>query len=52
MTSTKKGNKDHFGMKAHVGVDADSGWVDTVAITTAKVTDGAMTDALLHGEEA
>src|SRR5512137_1722768 len=51
MTSTKKGNNYHFGMKAHIGVDADSGLVHTVAITTAKVTDGAMTDALLHGDE-
>lgn len=25
MTSTKKGNNYHFGMKAHIGVDADSG---------------------------
>ena len=51
MTSTKKGNNYHFGMKAHIGVDADSGLVHTVAISTAKVADGAMTDALLHGEE-
>jgi IS5 family transposase len=41
MTSTKKGNNYHVGMKAHIGVDAASGWVYTVAITTAKVTDGA-----------
>ena len=51
MTSTKKGNNYHFGMKAHIGVDADSGLVHTMAITTAKVTDGAMTDALLRGDE-
>lgn len=51
MSSTKKGNNYHFGMKAHLGVDADSGLVHTVEITTAKVADGAMTDALLHGEE-
>jgi IS5 family transposase len=29
MSSTKKGNNDHFGMKAHIGVDADSGLVHT-----------------------
>ncbi len=26
MHQTKKGNQWHFGMKAHIGVDADSGW--------------------------
>jgi len=26
MTQTKKGNQWHFGMKAHIGVDADSGF--------------------------
>lgn len=51
MTSTKKGNNYHFGMKAHIGVDADSGLVHTLAVTTAKVTDGRLTEALLHGEE-
>lgn len=51
MTSTKKGNNYHFGLKAHIGVDAASGLVHTVGITTAKVTDGSMTDALLHGDE-
>jgi IS5 family transposase len=29
MHQTKKGNQWHFGMKAHVGVDADSGLVQT-----------------------
>lgn len=52
MSSTKKGNNYHFGMKAHIGVDADSGLVHTLAVTTAKVPDGVMTDALLHGEES
>jgi IS5 family transposase len=51
MSSTKKGNNYHFGMKAHIGVDAESGLVHTVEITTAKVSDGTMTDALLHGDE-
>ncbi len=52
MTSTKKGNNYHFGLKAHIGVDAGSGLVHTLEVTTAKVADGSMTDALLHGEEA
>ncbi|MEC4746990.1 IS5 family transposase [Methylomicrobium sp. Wu6] len=51
MSSTKKGNNYHFGMKAHIGVDAESGLVHTLEVTTAKVADGVMTDALLHGEE-
>ena len=36
MSSTKKGNKWHFGMKVHVGVDAKSGLTHTVEVTTAK----------------
>lgn len=51
MSSTKKGNSYRFGLKAHIGVNVDSGLVHTVAITTAKVADGSMTDALVHGEE-
>lgn len=38
-------------MKAHIGVDADSGLVHTLEVTTAKVADGSMTETLLHGEE-
>jgi IS5 family transposase len=51
MTSTKKGNVWHFGMKAHVGVDAKSGLVHTVASSTAKVHDKAKMNELFHGEE-
>jgi IS5 family transposase len=51
MSSTKKGNNYHFGMKAHIGVDAESGLVHTLEVTTAKVADSVMTDALLHGGE-
>jgi transposase, IS5 family len=51
MTSTKKGSNYHFGMKAHIGVDAQSGLVHTLAVTTAKVTDGEMLGALVHGDE-
>ncbi len=52
MTQTKKGNQWHFGMKAHIGVDADSGLIHTVECTTAKVADIAMMEKCLHGEEA
>ena len=51
MHQTKKGNAWHFGMKAHVGVDAGSGLVHTVVGTAANVADVAQSHALLHGEE-
>ena len=43
----KKGNQYHFGIKAHVGVDADSGIVHSVAVTGANVADIAMADDLI-----
>lgn len=52
MSSTKKGNDWYFGMKAHVGVDAQSGTVHSMETTTAKVHDSQVWDVLLHGEEA
>jgi IS5 family transposase len=51
MHQTKKGNEWHFGMKAHVGVDADSGLVHTVIGTAANVADIACAAQVLHGEE-
>ena len=51
MHQTKKGNQWHFGMKAHIGVDAASGLVHTVTGAAADVADIAQTHALLHGEE-
>jgi transposase, IS5 family len=51
MHQTKKGNQWHFGMKAHIGADAQSGLVHTVSGTAANVADIAQTHALLHGEE-
>lgn len=39
MHQTKKGNQWHFGMKAHIGVDADSGLVHTVIGTAANGND-------------
>src|SRR5690606_33171223 len=51
MHQTKKGNQWHFGMKAHIGVDADSGLVDTVVGTAANVNDVTQAHALVHGEE-
>ena len=51
MHQTKKGNQWHFGMKAHIGVDAQSGLVHTVVGTAANVSDINVAGALLHGEE-
>jgi IS5 family transposase len=49
--SSKKGNKWHFGMKAQIDVDADSGLVHTVRDTSGHVADVAEANSLLHGEE-
>lgn len=51
MHQAKKGNQWHFGMKAHVGVDAESGLVHTVIGTAANVNDVTQAQGLLHGEE-
>jgi len=51
MHQTKKGNQWHFGMKAHIGVDADSGLVHTVIGTAAHVSDVTQGHSLLHGQE-
>ncbi|GAB3383141.1 IS5 family transposase [Azotobacter armeniacus] len=51
MHSTKKGNQYYFGMKAHIGVDAESGLVHHVVGTAANVADVTQVDRLLHGEE-
>jgi len=51
MKSTQKGNNWYFGMKAHIGVDAQSGLVHSRAGTAANVNDLNMAGALLHGQE-
>jgi transposase, IS5 family len=51
MKPTRKGNNWYFGMKAHIGVDAQPGLVHTVAGTAANVNDLNMAGALLHGAE-
>jgi IS5 family transposase len=51
MHQTKKGNQWHFGMKAHIGVNADSGLVHTVIGTAANVNDVTQASGLLHGQE-
>jgi IS5 family transposase len=39
MHQTKKGNQWYFGMKAHIGVDAGTGYVHSVSATAANVHD-------------
>ena len=55
-SSTKNQKKErnpeaHFGYKAHIGVDSESGLVHTVQITAANVHDVCVTADLLTGEE-
>ena len=52
MHSSKKGNQWYFGMKAHIGADADSGLVHTVRGTSGHVSDIAEANTLLHGQES
>jgi len=51
MHQTRKGNQWYFGMKAHIGLDADSGLVHTVTATAANEADVEQVDQLLHGKE-
>ena len=52
MHQSKKGNQWYFGMKADVGVDAESGLVHSVIGTPANVADVTKAHELLHGGEA
>ncbi|MCP9339442.1 IS5 family transposase [Stutzerimonas xanthomarina] len=51
MHQTKKGNQYYFGMKAHIGVDDESGLVHSVVGTAANIADVTQVDKLLHGKE-
>ena len=52
MHHTRKGEQWYFGMKAHIGADADSGLVHSVHTTAANESDIAHTHRLLHGKES
>ena len=52
MHQSKKGNQWFFGMKAHIGVDAESGLVHTVRSTAGHVNDVIEANSLLHGDES
>jgi len=47
----KKGNTWHFGYKAHIGTDKDSGLVHTLEVTSANVHDVSVASRLLTGSE-
>jgi IS5 family transposase len=51
MHQVKKGNQWHFGMKAHIGVDVQSGLVHSLVATAANAGDVTQTHHLLHGKE-
>ena len=51
MHQAKKGNQWYFGMKAHIGADAESGLVHSVVGTAANVADVTQVGQLLHGVE-
>lgn len=51
MHQTKKGNQWYLGMKAHIGVDAESGLVHTVTTAEANVAEVVEVDKLLHRKE-
>ena len=51
MKQSQKGKQWYFGMKCHIGVDAESGLVHTVRGTAGSVNDVVEANALLHGQE-
>lgn len=48
---TKKNGKNHFGYKAHVGVDDLSGLIRRAELTSAKVYESEIADELICGDE-
>jgi IS5 family transposase len=51
MHSTQKGNEWHFGMKAHIGVDAGTGYAHTLTVTAANVHDITEASKLLREDD-
>jgi len=51
MKQSRKGQQWYFGMKCHIGADADSGLVHTVVGTSGNVSDVTQANDLLHGRE-
>jgi IS5 family transposase len=51
MRQTKKGNQWYFGMKAHIGVDAGTGYIHSVTATGANVHDLDEIANLIRGDD-
>jgi len=51
MHQVRKGNQWHFGMKAHIGVDAETKLVHSITATAANVNDAKVLPQFLHGQE-
>ena len=51
MHSTQKGGQWYFGMKAHIGVDAGSGYIHTVEVTAANEHDITKASALIREDD-
>ena len=51
MHQTKKGNEWRFGMKCHIGVDAFSGLVHTIAVTPANTHDITVATELIREDD-
>ena len=48
---TRKGGRAHFGYKAHLGVDAESGLIRRAILTPAHVNESEVADTLISGDE-
>ena len=48
---TKRGGKDYFGYKAHIGVDQGSELIRTAVLTPADINESKIADALICGDE-
>ena len=51
MHSIKKGGQWHFGMKAHIGIDAANGMVHSVTATAANVGEERETHKLIRKDD-
>ena len=51
MRQTKKGDQWYFGMKAHIGVDAGSGYTHTVTVTPANAHDITQASELIREDD-
>ena len=51
MHQTRKGNQWYFGMKAHTGVDAGTGYVHSVSVTAANVHDLDQITTLVRADD-